>query len=394
MGVPLAAGATAHGGMSAAGSAGLATGGNILSNIAGFFLNRWQWKKANEYNHPKEHLNRLKEAGLNPNMMYASGGGGLQSDAPLGHDNKLGDLGSKGIAAAQQAQQMKLMQEQNDLIRAQVDKTDQETENLKKTGIGIDISNFRDQNQFDLDWGDSGDFGGIKGFSNKGYGLLRQNEVAGHTVVNWGLKNSILGEKEIQEKIKSKYFERNMLADIITQESLHALYAASTWKEKTQAMRNMSAIGVDKATINRLNAAADKDRHSMGVAERQLRINQQNADANTMRANTDADRVALGWANHEVYSLNSTVKRRLQQQDVNLRLPDEGWAIRKSWQAASHDYHRDVVNDYANLVLKLAMTGNYVKQLVNPFDWAKGLGSKSDGNSFWMMDDTGPGLNR
>lgn len=40
------------------------------------------WNRQNEYNHPTQQMNRLKEAGLNPNLMYGQGNVGNASSAP------------------------------------------------------------------------------------------------------------------------------------------------------------------------------------------------------------------------------------------------------------------------------------------------------------------------
>jgi len=42
-----------------------------------------QWERANAYNAPTEQMSRLRDAGLNPNMIYGGGAGNMQSNATL-----------------------------------------------------------------------------------------------------------------------------------------------------------------------------------------------------------------------------------------------------------------------------------------------------------------------
>lgn len=68
--------------------AGLSAGQGILGSIMGFrqqkIANRYNlemWNRQNEYNHPKAQMQRLKEAGLNPNLIYGQGSGGATGQA-------------------------------------------------------------------------------------------------------------------------------------------------------------------------------------------------------------------------------------------------------------------------------------------------------------------------
>lgn len=66
------------------------TGGNLLGQLGNIFGARRAnkrmvefWKMQNEYNHPKNQMARLQEAGLNPNLVYGqgiSGATGLAGD--------------------------------------------------------------------------------------------------------------------------------------------------------------------------------------------------------------------------------------------------------------------------------------------------------------------------
>ena len=115
--------------------AAIQTGGQIASGLAGLFTGNQQeiwnrkasdkayerklefWNMQNEYNSPKEQMNRLREAGLNPHLMYGQGVQGAtgqakdvsapqQSPSSLMHTNfNVDPLGS--IGKYQEIQNMK-----------------------------------------------------------------------------------------------------------------------------------------------------------------------------------------------------------------------------------------------------------------------------------------------
>lgn len=119
---------------------GIASYNNLKSvretNEANFRLAQWQneqnvkmWNMNNEYNSPSSQMQRLSQAGLNPNLVYGNGSVGNSSSAPTAASaptmqayqmpqNVLGDLSS-------------MMD--NFLKLAQVKKTEQETDNLAET---------------------------------------------------------------------------------------------------------------------------------------------------------------------------------------------------------------------------------------------------------------------
>jgi hypothetical protein len=147
MGVPFAAAAPAATGGSAAmnaatgaaiGAAGQATGG-----LLGFRHNKiqmdfsrdmyWQqrhhadqdWRRAAAYNHPKQQMARLKEAGLNPNLIYGKGGNLMPS--PTSQQAKAMSPNtrapqfdfSKILEGAAKTQEIKNIAAQNKLIQSQ-----------------------------------------------------------------------------------------------------------------------------------------------------------------------------------------------------------------------------------------------------------------------------------
>lgn len=109
-------------------------GGNILANryakkqlAAQNAYNREMWELDNEYNSPANQMERLREAGLNPHLVYGNGTVANTSRGPVRSDDYLkvpsptGDLG--GIAANSIAsyQDIKMREAQTDNIKAQTD---------------------------------------------------------------------------------------------------------------------------------------------------------------------------------------------------------------------------------------------------------------------------------
>lgn len=94
------------------------------------------WARTNEYNSPINQMKRLREAGLNPHLVY--GGGANSVSAPVrGTDVKgwnpqapafdLGGIVNTYFGVKQQAQALENQEAQLRLINANIDKTDAET---------------------------------------------------------------------------------------------------------------------------------------------------------------------------------------------------------------------------------------------------------------------------
>ncbi len=106
------------------------------TNAANFKLAQWQneqninmWNMNNAYNAPSAQMQRLKDAGLNPNLVYGNGSVGNSSSAP-----------TAATAPTMQAYQMPqnmfgdLSSAMDSVLKAaQIKKTEQETENLNQT---------------------------------------------------------------------------------------------------------------------------------------------------------------------------------------------------------------------------------------------------------------------
>lgn len=63
---------------------------NTLANQNNLLLNQWQFERAAQYNHPAAQMQRLREAGLNPNLVY--GGNTSLPSAP-----NVGSISSKPV---------------------------------------------------------------------------------------------------------------------------------------------------------------------------------------------------------------------------------------------------------------------------------------------------------
>lgn len=97
-----------------------------------FDLNREQWQAENEYNSPKAQMQRLKEAGLNPNLVYGNGSvsgntttAGPRFEAPKAGKNDRWDFANMAAQAITMYQDMQQRQANVDLTRAQEEATRQ-----------------------------------------------------------------------------------------------------------------------------------------------------------------------------------------------------------------------------------------------------------------------------
>lgn len=101
----------------------------------------YDWNMQNEYNRPDNQMARLKEAGLNPNLVYGNGGSSTPSVQMRGSDPK-GAMGTPpqidlGGALAQMVDILKGKEETSNLI-AQRDLLKEQLELARKTGRRMD----------------------------------------------------------------------------------------------------------------------------------------------------------------------------------------------------------------------------------------------------------------
>ena len=63
--------------------AGINTAGSVTSSLFGNLFNRNEWKRQAEYSSPVNQMARLKQAGLNPHLVYGNG-----ASVPVGNMNQ------------------------------------------------------------------------------------------------------------------------------------------------------------------------------------------------------------------------------------------------------------------------------------------------------------------
>lgn len=110
---------------------GMNTAGNLALQKQAQNENIRQWDMQNKYNSPVAQMERLKQAGLNPNLVYGHGAvnqaGAIPSVSPAGDVDVLGQLGKYTAVKATSAQMQNTIA-QNELIKAQAVKTKTEAD--------------------------------------------------------------------------------------------------------------------------------------------------------------------------------------------------------------------------------------------------------------------------
>lgn len=106
-------------------ASGVNTAGSLIGGLFGQSQSQKAWRRQAEYNSPKNQMARLKEAGLNPNLVYGSGSvANTQSQPYETIKPDTGKLGSESIAnyitLKQNKMQNDLMQKQMEFINAQI----------------------------------------------------------------------------------------------------------------------------------------------------------------------------------------------------------------------------------------------------------------------------------
>ena len=101
----------------------------------------WQekmWNLSNEYNSPLQQMQRFKEAGLNPNLVYGDGAKSLAAQVGSGAAASSSAVGrgvienpvTTAIGIQSQMEQIKNLREQNELLRQQARKTSNEADSV------------------------------------------------------------------------------------------------------------------------------------------------------------------------------------------------------------------------------------------------------------------------
>jgi len=111
--------------------------------------NREFWDIQNKYNSPEEQMNRLRQAGLNPNLVYGKGadntaGQIMSSKMPEGSDRILPKLDPQAYSQAKAfGQQLKLQQAQTDNVSADTSNKvlDQDLKNAQINQTNVQTAN-------------------------------------------------------------------------------------------------------------------------------------------------------------------------------------------------------------------------------------------------------------
>lgn len=208
----------------------------IGSSAASTGMNIGTWALNNWYNQPKKQVQRMKEAGLNPALMYGSGGGGFgQSPSiPVSQVNQPNPA---------QYSQLKLDQQNTNLIKEQIELTKAKT--LVETVNAANISEGTTKLK-------------IENFIN--------SQLAGMTIQGKALENQGLAlqhQKTMQDIIQSKQnikFEERKIID-------NELNSASQRAKTYQEIKNLETSG--RILLNEEVYSKFKSR----MAERNININ-------------------------------------------------------------------------------------------------------------------------
>lgn len=105
---------------------------NKKQNQKAYEQNLEMWHKQNLYNHPTQQMQRLKEAGLNPNLVYGSGTSTLAGSGPTKQPTQANiNTGLDAISKLGQYQNIQLTKAQTDNVQAET--ANKLTENTNKT---------------------------------------------------------------------------------------------------------------------------------------------------------------------------------------------------------------------------------------------------------------------
>lgn len=134
------------------GSSALDVVGNLISTKYANDLNMKNWHAQMDYNAPVNQLKRLREAGLNPNLIYGSGGvqntitAAPKMDAPDGRLNLLSNY-----------QQILNGEKQRELMDSQISKNEAEEDSALIHSVGMILDNIgkkfeNDYREYELDY--------------------------------------------------------------------------------------------------------------------------------------------------------------------------------------------------------------------------------------------------
>lgn len=186
--------------------------------------NQRAWRRMNKYNHPSAQMERLKEAGLNPLMIYGSSPGsatGNTSNYPEYKAPENIDFNPKGVQKMAAYANLKQIQAQTELIKQQAHKTEREA-----TTIDLELLTKTDDINIPSETG------------FKAYREFRKAE-----------RELVVLERDIKKGTQQ---------DIINSatQALRKLTADANVQEKEAIIRGFEAMLIEKYKLNKLFVAA------------------------------------------------------------------------------------------------------------------------------------------
>lgn len=253
--------------------------GGVLSNASTARQNRLNREFAvqqrdymNDYNSPAKQMQRLKEAGLNPNLVYGAGsGGGIMPSANAQYEGKSADWSSIGRAGEEAnkgillGQTLRKIEAETNLTKEKVNLTNAQTANAALTG-----------------------------------GKLR-SEITRNWRMMDGQVDALALDNERKEIDNSTRYELNQHQLKVLAESIKKLQLENEWKPK------LSANIIESSKNQNFNRSRMV---SQSISESLERIK----NFAVQRAKTDQERKNLEAAYHNIKNSGT-----LQELDIQLR---------------------------------------------------------------------------
>lgn len=218
------------------------------------------WKMQNEYNSPLAQMQRLQEAGLNPNLVYGNGVTGNSSGAPASASTHPYQGGNPN---AHIAASMSVMLD-NALKAAQVDKVLQETSNLAESqrltqfdqhyrqlqSIGQGYANSKTQAEAEI-WADFWDMKRMEMFSGAQLNDARRFDLDSQRKFRDGPQTKLTASqisRNISEMSLNEYRKQSLSAQAY-ESMTRAGVNIETQKQIVQSVENMKIDGQIKGEV-------------------------------------------------------------------------------------------------------------------------------------------------
>lgn len=323
----------------------LGVGESLLSN----HLQKKAWERQNAYNHPKEQLKRLKEAGINPNLMYAGGNSGATSIAA--QQQPTTDF--KGSTSnALLASQIRGNAADIDLKKAQTAGQETQTQIWAQEAWRKKL-----ENHFDFET-DSGNFGGLEGLNNYEFSRLSENQQNTLTVTSMGIENDILNFERFNAAMESKYKEKMITADLLATHIGIALGMSNIEVNNANIDKIANDIQISKDTVKILLENAVTNRMNAQTNQGNLREQQLRTDLEYDKFSHTKD---LDWATYGIQQMRYELEKKLGDQQYNMNIPRELYALTAEGQKMVGRQERaNLHNMYSRTVMNYSISGGMV----------------------------------